>query len=230
MDPTTIAPVITAPQIRAARALLGWSQSDLAETAAISRTKVIAIEKGSAVPTPEIMSRLRIALSQAGVEFAANHGVRLRPSGLDVYEGPNRFEDFYNFLYDQLKRFGGDVCLSVTDERLLAKYRKNATVHYNRMQELYERGIFKSFRILANKSNFASDWSYNTYKWQPRSSIAPTAFYTFADCLALISFVHETPPYVVVIQSAPIADAYRQAFDTAWIVAKSPPKLKGHAQ
>jgi len=42
--------------------------------------------------------------------------------------------------------------------------------------------------------------------------------------LALISFEHNTPPYVLVVQSAPLADSYRRAFDIAWAAAKEPPK------
>ena len=74
--------------------------------------------------------------------------------------------DFYDFLYDHLKDNGGNVCLSIVDERLLSKYRKDPAKHYERMQDLSDRGVIKSFRILANKSNFANTYPYNQYKWQ----------------------------------------------------------------
>jgi transcriptional regulator with XRE-family HTH domain len=215
--------MLTSRQIRAARALLGWEAVELSRRTGLSRETIANIESGRTQGREASLERIEKALSGAGVEFLPNHGVRLRPTGLEVYEGVERFEDFYAFLYDQLKTHGGDVCLSVTDERLLAKYRKDPKLHYKRMQELHDSGVIKSFRILTNKSNFANDYPYNTYKWQPDASISPTAFYTFTDCLALISFVHDEPPYVVVLQSAPLASSYRQAFDTAWIVAGEPP-------
>jgi hypothetical protein len=94
------------------------------------------------------------------------------------------------------------------------------------MQDLHDRGLIKSFRILANESNFLMNYAYHEYKWQPGPSIAPTGFYAFGDCLALISFAHDPAPYVVVLQSAPIAASYRQAFDIAWEAAKSPSMRK----
>jgi len=215
--------MITSRQIRAARGLLGWEATELSKRTNLSRETIANIESGRTQAREGSLERIAKALIDGGVEFTANQGVRLRPSGLEVYEGPERFNEFYDFLYEQVKTHGGDICLSVTDERLLAKYRKDSTVHYQRMQDLFDRGVIKSFRILANQSNFASKYPYNTYKWQPESNLSPTAFYTFCDCLALISFVHDTPPYVVVLQSAPLANSYRQAFDAAWAAAKEPP-------
>ncbi|MDX2028383.1 MAG: helix-turn-helix domain-containing protein [Alphaproteobacteria bacterium] len=215
--------LITGRQIRAARALLEWDAEDLAAKAGLSRDTVFNIEKGIVQARGGSMEKIIQAFASNGIEFTDNQGVKVKPTGVDIYEGEERFNEFYDFLYEHLKLKGGEVCLSIADETLLSKYRKNPVAHYERMQDLSDRGVIKSFRILANKSNFASKYPYNTYKWQPRSSIAPTAFYTFGDCLALISFVHNPPPYVVVLQSAPIADSYRQAFDIAWAAAKEPP-------
>jgi transcriptional regulator with XRE-family HTH domain len=218
--------MLTPRQVRAARGLLGWDATELSKRTALSPKTISNIETERTQPQAGTLERIAKALIDGGVEFTANQGVRLRSSGIDIYEGPERFEEFYEFLYEQLKTQGGDVCLSVTDERLLGKYRKDADVHYQRMQDLHEKGVLKSFRILANQSNFASKYPYNIYRWQPQSSLAPTAFYTFADCLALISFVHQTPPYVVVLRSAPLVHSYNLAFDAAWRAAAPPSKAK----
>jgi hypothetical protein len=42
----------------------------------------------------------------------------------------------------------------------------------------------------------------------------------------LVSFLHETPPYVVVLQSVPLASSYQEAFNAAWNAAQDPPKSK----
>jgi hypothetical protein len=65
--------------------------------------------------------------------------------------------------------------------------------------------------------------SWAQYKWQSKQSAVATSFYAFGDCLALISFAHETPPYVVLLKSGPFAEAYRHAFEIAWQAAKEPP-------
>lgn len=215
--------MITGRQIRAARALLDISQDDLAIAAGLTKQGISKIEDGSVQPREGTISDISRVFRDRGIEFTENQGVRLKPTGLEVYEGPERFDEFYEFLYEHVKRYGGDVCLSVVEEKLLMQYRKDPKLHRSRMKELFDHGKIK-FRIMATKSDFVSD--YAVYKWQPQQSAAPTCFYAFGDCLALISFDHKPAPYVVVIQSVPIAEAYRSAFNVAWRQAQEPPEKK----
>ena len=218
--------MLTPRQIRAARGLLGWDAAELGKRAGIHRQTIANIETGRTQPQAGSIEPMAKALTDAGVEFTANEGVRIKPSDIEIFEGPDRFAAFNDFFYEQVKQQGGDICLSVTDERFFAKYMPNTIEHYERMQKLYEADVFKSFRILANESNFATKYTYNTYKKQRESGLSPTAFYTFANCLSLISFVHTTPPYVVVIQSPPLASAYTLAFNAAWDIADEAPLPK----
>lgn len=219
--------MITPRQIRAARGLLGWEATELGKRTNLSRETIANIESGRTQAREGSLDRITKVFTDNGVEFTANQGVRLKSSDVEIFEGPGRFDEFYDFLYEHLKQNGGEVCLSITDETLLSKYRKDPLPHYNRMQDLNNQGVIKSFRILTNKGYFSvTDYSYQRYRWRPASSVAPTAFYVFGDCLALISFVHENPPYVVVLQSAPIAASYIEAFDAAWQAGKEPNSLQ----
>ncbi len=71
-------------QIKAARALLGWSQDDLAQHSGISAPTVKRLEAadGDVGGRPETGEALVTALEKAGVEFIAENGggagVRLR--------------------------------------------------------------------------------------------------------------------------------------------------------
>lgn len=81
-------------QLRAARALLGWSQSDLADASGVSLPTIKRVEPGEgAIPANlDTASKLRSALERAGVAFVApgsssppgGAGVRLRdiPAGV----------------------------------------------------------------------------------------------------------------------------------------------------
>jgi transcriptional regulator with XRE-family HTH domain len=75
--------MLTIEQLRAARGLLGWSQSKLAERAGLSlpTVKRVEINLGARV-SEEARSKLRRALESAGVEFIDENGggpgVRLR--------------------------------------------------------------------------------------------------------------------------------------------------------
>jgi hypothetical protein len=70
--------MITGPQIKAARALLGWSVRDLARRAAIEISDVQDLEDAPKPPRRHIES-IRGALQDAGIQFIDSVGVELRP-------------------------------------------------------------------------------------------------------------------------------------------------------
>lgn len=69
-------------QWRAARALIGWSQGDLAQALGVSVLTVKRLEAGSRNVSDDMQRRAQEALETAGVEFIAENGggagVRLR--------------------------------------------------------------------------------------------------------------------------------------------------------
>lgn len=216
--------MITGRQIRAARGLLGWDATVLAEKTGLTRETVSRIETSIVQPHEKTLAKIHRAFDETGVEFIENQGVRFKPNDIEVYEGSERFHDFTEFVYEHLKQYGGDVCISAVDEGQFLKFRKDPELYRKRMKELVDRGDV-SVRILATESKFTSIFA--KFKWQPQQqSVAATSFYAFGNCLALISFASEPPPYVVLHKSGPFAEAYRHAFNIAWENAKDPPKLE----
>ena len=63
-------------QIKAARALLGWTQADLAERARINRRTVANIESGKHVANPPTLAFIGRAFEAAGIEFIDGKPVR----------------------------------------------------------------------------------------------------------------------------------------------------------
>ena len=205
---------VTGKQIASARSLAGITSAELAEHAGLSRDTIMKIEAGHVQPRNGTIADIARVFSERGVEFIENNGVRQKSNSIEVYEGVERFQDFSNFLYEHLKENGGDVCCSIYDDMLSAKYRKNPELHRKRMKELVDRsGV--TFRILATKGDFEPH-GYAQFRWQPQQHATPTGFYAFGDCLALMSFVNPNSPYVVVIHSSPLAEGYRQGFNNAW--------------
>ncbi len=71
--------MITPAQSRAARALLDWSQEDLAKAAHLGLSTIRDFEKGRRVPTHNNLRGIRLALEEAGVEMGLeNSSVALR--------------------------------------------------------------------------------------------------------------------------------------------------------
>ena len=65
---------ISVQQCRAARAMLGWSQRDLAEAAAVSRTTIGDFERSIRIPHRNNLAAIRRAFETAGIEFLAENG------------------------------------------------------------------------------------------------------------------------------------------------------------
>ncbi|MGJ0454179.1 MAG: helix-turn-helix domain-containing protein [Methylocystis sp.] len=76
---------LSVAQLRGARGLLGWSQSQLAEAAGLSLPTIKRTELETVKVSVDARERLRAALEKAGVEFIAENGggpgVRLRKKG-----------------------------------------------------------------------------------------------------------------------------------------------------
>jgi predicted transcriptional regulator len=64
--------MITACQIRAARALLDWSKQDLADKAIISVNAVARLEKGEVDPRLSTITAVQKAIAKAGVVLLPN--------------------------------------------------------------------------------------------------------------------------------------------------------------
>ena len=77
---------MTPAQCRAARALVGWTQGDLAGSAGVGVVTLRQFENGVTEPRRAILKALQGALERAGVRFiepnkGGGPGVRLREGG-----------------------------------------------------------------------------------------------------------------------------------------------------
>ena len=65
---------ISGAQMRAARALVGWSREDLAERCSVTVRSLARIEAGETVPRTTTVLSIRHALEAAGVDFIPENG------------------------------------------------------------------------------------------------------------------------------------------------------------
>jgi DNA-binding XRE family transcriptional regulator len=69
LEVSKVVNMITSRQIRAARALLGWSQQQLADKAIVSLNAVARLEKGIVDSRISTVQAVQKALVKAGIEF-----------------------------------------------------------------------------------------------------------------------------------------------------------------
>jgi transcriptional regulator with XRE-family HTH domain len=65
---------IIAPQVRAGRALLAWSQDQLAAASGVPKRTIARVELADGSPQRRTLAAIRAALEAAGVEFIAENG------------------------------------------------------------------------------------------------------------------------------------------------------------
>ncbi|WP_245456932.1 MULTISPECIES: helix-turn-helix transcriptional regulator [unclassified Mesorhizobium] len=70
----------SAEQCRGARAMLGWSQDDLARAANVARQTIADFERGARSPIANNILAIVNALERAGIEVLPNNGIVLRKS------------------------------------------------------------------------------------------------------------------------------------------------------
>ena len=90
----------TVEQIRAARALIGWSQGDLADHAGLSQTGIARIENGTNHPNSTTIEKIRSAFERVNVEFLDDSGVRKRSGQVQMLRGVQGIRQFFNELYN----------------------------------------------------------------------------------------------------------------------------------
>jgi transcriptional regulator with XRE-family HTH domain len=76
--------MITAAQAKAARALLGWSQEDLAKRSGVVRRTLMSFETGEREPHGTTLAKVVRAFERAGIEFvnsSSSLGVLLHRRG-----------------------------------------------------------------------------------------------------------------------------------------------------
>ena len=97
-------------QIRAARALLGWSQHDLAGKAGLSQTGVARIENGTNKPNSKTLEKIEQSFDGADIEFLGNSGVQKRGIQSRRYTGEQGFKEYMDRIYQTARDVGGEIC------------------------------------------------------------------------------------------------------------------------
>lgn len=209
---------ITTAQMRGARGLLNWSQSELSKRTGISTTSIGNIEAGNTQARESTLKIIRQAFENAGIEFIGTEGMRKRTDFIRTYEGREQFWNFYEDIYATLTEEPGEVVVSNADEKKFLSFltAEQTITHRDRMQSI--KGV--SYRILVNEGDdfLAASSKYAAYRWMPEELFSSVPFYIFGSKLAIIRF--DAEPYVYVIKNKDITDAYRKQFDAIWKMGK----------
>jgi len=211
----------TIEQIRAARALLGWSQHDLADKAGLSQTGIARIENGTNQPNSKTITKIETAFDAADVEFLGSSGVQKRGIQSHKYTGSEGFKEFMDRLYQVARDVGGEICTfnAATGyfKNLLGdEWYKN---HAERMKSVKDN---YNFRLIVDEetSDFLA-MDFGEYKTFPKEMLPDQKIYVYGDYISFMNFNDENVD-IVEIKHGASADSFRILFNIAWEqVAKS---------
>ncbi len=204
--------LITPDQIRAARALKNWSQSELAERVEMATPSIGNIESGKHTASPKTQNAIIEVFEEAGVEFI-DGGVRNRNDLLRTLEGrdnENVFLYLLDDIYYTIRQKKGEVLWSFVDDNLsspeaIAKeniLREGNTVHRN--------------LIRYGDRNFAHPT--DEYRWLPEGYFLNNLTVIYGDKFAIIvnkPGTHDVEK-ILVVHDKSVAEMKRKEFEIIW--------------
>ncbi|HEY8189489.1 MAG TPA: helix-turn-helix transcriptional regulator [Micavibrio sp.] len=212
---------ITTAQIRGARGILNWSQTDLAERTGISATSIGSIENNQSTPRASTLNTIQKAFEDAGIEFIGQEGMRQKTGDVRVLKGRDGFWAFYQDIFDSLRKDPGEVLVSNVNEREFEKWldQEKINTHRERMKDV--TGVRYKILIREEDTYFLATPDYAEYRWTPREHFSSVPFYVYGKKLAILLFDMELT--VIVIDYPAVAEAYRMQFSAIWGAAIVPP-------
>lgn len=210
--------MISPQQVRAARALLNWTQADLAARSGLSKAALIKLEQEQVVPRLSSLRFIQETFEAAGVEFTEGDGVRRRGEKFDfrIYDGPHFVDQLDTLIerylkpHDLLRGIGG--------------YDKNFGKHTssgdnNRfLSHTLKNRIECRFIAPEGFTDFGSDPA--VYRFLPYETIGTIYFTVYGDSLTINNW--NPPARALYIRNESIADAYKRQFDHLWNMARVP--------
>jgi len=209
--------MITIPQIKAARALLSWTQRDLAKISGVSLAAIAQIESGAGNPRAETLVMLQHAFEKYDVEFSDDPGVRIRQEifAVNIWQGREAilkvWRDIEAVFGDGR---GGEVSLSSLDdalwEKLLPKELPEATLRRKKLNIVT--------RALVRKQDDNRSLPWEWCRQMPKAMPADAPYYVYEDKVAIIKMTD--PVRVVLMRSPTLAESFRAQFEYHWEISK----------
>jgi transcriptional regulator with XRE-family HTH domain len=217
--------MITLQQIKAARSLLNWKQSDLALASGISVPAIAKIEMGQGNPRQTTLEALKNAFENSGIDFLGTHGVDQRQERFssEIFYGKEAiiriWEDIEVAFRDGK---GGDLLMSNLDERPFFK------LYGQRMKGVFQRRLdlkIVTRALVKDKKDFflmPLEW----HRAVPAAIFGPLTYFVYADRMAILDF--KTSPRFILIQNKSLADTFRAQFEFNWSIGNrlDPKKVK----
>ena len=212
MDP------LSAAQIKAARAMLDWSQGELAQATGLSATTIGNLESGAISPRTATAQIIRQAIEQAGLEFIAGDGIRRRNDTIQIIQGPTAGARLVADILQTLATQLGVIQITARTESDLLHIFDRDPAHSLRLVE--QIAATHAIHCLTTVSVRTSPLSELVeFRPVPALQINPAASINYGTKHGLIMQDYQTSPQYIICQSVMAVDMQRRYFTKLWTLA-----------
>jgi transcriptional regulator with XRE-family HTH domain len=214
--------MITSEQIRAARGLLNWTQTDLAGESGISLASINNIERDIGSPRPDTLRTLEETFITAGVEFIGQHGVQKSRDIFTIYNKQDDsfikiwLDDFYSCIRDS----NDDALFFGISEKDYVDYVPEQVIRYESLQK--KTGFVE--RIILHEGDTFLLTSPSCYRWLSSDMLGKLPYIIYKDRVAMFDYPRKR---IIIIRNQSIADNFRLQFEHMWALGKP---LPSHAK
>lgn len=204
-------------QIKAARALLEWSQSYLADVAGLGREVIAQIESGRSYPKKSIV-KIQKELENHGIEFLDNSGVRKKSYMVRFLEGEDGHKSFFKEIFDTLRDKQDPLFIYGVHSESPLDDQKFRSFISEQMEKFDKNGIAR--RILKKSGDRSFLGSIENYRWVSGNGTIPVPLYIYGNNVAFSNLAK--PQRTIIIESELISQTVKHLFNYAWENASSP--------
>ena len=205
---------ISVDQLKAARALLGWSQGDLAKKSGYSLPAINNIERGLYKAHGTTMDDIIQTFEQNGIQFLDGPGVRLENSDLRIkcYEGSDSFRHLFKKIGAALEETEQELLICAIDEKII---KENYAKELLKLQKSLKDN---PVRILTYK-DFSHAMNFNNFQKRVVKDTMPLLpCFIYAGRVAMV--LMDNPIHIAILYNEKLAQDYAKYFDFLWKQAK----------
>lgn len=200
------------PQILAALAMAGLSETAFAELIGMDRANLSKVLSGKVTPREETQRKIIRTLEDHAIEFQADGGVRPRTEFVKIYEGVEGYQAFADDRYMTAINSTQDflTCLPDPKELSIGLPKEISEFHRQRLRDLPHYKI-RGLRALENTKDLLN--TDIQFRALPRYELPPS-FYVYGNKYAVLRFMPDIR--IIVITDRGLADQWRAHFENMW--------------
>jgi transcriptional regulator with XRE-family HTH domain len=208
--------MITASQLRMARAHLNVTQSEVSKNTGVSVPAITSIEgETTKNPKTSTLHALKTYYEAKGIEFTDDNGLRPASARFRHLKGTDGFRSLMDDVYEQANLKGGKIRLWNARPAFFIEWlgKDWYEKHTERMKPLLEN---ISFNVTCEEgdTNFIGG-KFAEYRWVPKQVFNEQAIYCYGDRIAFLTF-SEGAVDIYILYNQEFYNSFCLLFDFVW--------------